>query len=97
MSKPKVLVTRNIFPEWIDYLSENSELDLWEDELPPPRNILLDKVKGIDGILCLLTDKIDSELMNIAGSQLKVISQIAVGFDNIDVKEVPIEMKQKRG
>jgi len=87
MSKPKILVTRNIFPEWIDYLSENSELDLWEDELPPPREILLDKVKGIDGILCLLTDKIDSELMDIAGTQLKVISQIAVGFDNIDIKE----------
>ena len=87
MNKPKVLVTRNIFPEWINYISDNSELDLWEDELPPPRDILLKKVKGIDGILCLLTDKIDSELMDIAGPQLKVISQIAVGFDNININE----------
>ncbi|MBN18827.1 MAG: D-glycerate dehydrogenase [Chloroflexi bacterium] len=87
MSKPKVLVTRKIFPEWIDYISKNAELDLWEDELPPPRDILLNKVKGVDGILCLLTDKIDPELMDIAGSQLKVISQIAVGFDNINIDE----------
>ena len=41
MNKPKVLVTRNIFPEWINYISDNSELDLWEDELPPPRDVLL--------------------------------------------------------
>ena len=51
------------------------------------RDILLEKSRGIDGILCLLTDKIDSEFLDIAGSQLKVISQIAVGFDNIDIPE----------
>ena len=55
--------------------------------MSPSRDILLEKVKGIDGLLCLLTDKVDSELMDIAGPQLKVVSQIAVGFDNIDIPE----------
>ena len=87
MSKPRVLITRKIFPEWIDEVKSVADVDLWEDELPPSREILLEKSKGIDGILCLLTDKIDSEFMDNAGSQLKVISQIAVGFDNIDISE----------
>ena len=51
------------------------------------RQLLLEKVKGVDGLLCLLTDKVDSELMDTAGPQLKVVSQIAVGFDNIDIPE----------
>jgi glyoxylate reductase len=47
--------------------------------------VLLQKVKGLDGLLCLLTDKIDANLMDASGPQIKVISQMAVGFDNIDV------------
>jgi glyoxylate reductase len=53
--------------------------------LPPPYEVLLQKVKGLDGLLCLLTDKIDANLMDASGPQIKVISQMAVGFDNIDV------------
>ena len=55
--------------------------------MPPSRKILLEKSKNIDGILCLLTDKIDGEFMDNAGPQLKVISQIAVGYNNIDIAE----------
>ena len=55
--------------------------------MPPSREVLLEKSKGIDGILCLLTDKIDGEFMDNAGPQLKVISQIAVGYNNIDIAE----------
>jgi lactate dehydrogenase-like 2-hydroxyacid dehydrogenase len=62
-------------------------MELWEDELPPPRDVLLEKSRGVEGILCLLTDGIDAEFMDNAGPQLKVISQIAVGFDNIEVPE----------
>ena len=87
MPKPRVFISRKIFPEWIDKIKSVAEVELWEDELPPSRDILLEKSKGIDGILCLLTDKIDSEFLDTAGSQLKVISQIAVGFDNIDIPE----------
>jgi glyoxylate reductase len=80
-------VTRDIFPEYIDKIRAETDMELWPDELPPPRDVLLEKSKGVDGILCLLTDKIDAEFMDNAGPQLKVISQIAVGFDNIDIPE----------
>jgi glyoxylate reductase len=56
-----------------------------EGELPPPRNVLLENVSEIDGLVSLLTDKIDVELMDKA-FDLKVISNCAVGFDNIDIK-----------
>ncbi len=56
-----------------------------QDELPPSREELLKRVRGVDGLLCLLTDRIDGEVMDEAGGQLKVISNHAVGFDNIDV------------
>lgn len=87
MPKPRVFVTREIFSDAIDDIRSKADLDLWTDELPPPRDELLDRATGIDGILCLLTDKIDREFMDAAGPRLKVISQIAVGFDNIDVHE----------
>ncbi len=61
------------------------EADVWDGELPPSRDNLLKRVRGVDGILSLLTDKIDGEVMDMAGEQLKVISNHAVGFDNIDV------------
>ena len=87
MARPRVFVSRQIFPEALKLISAEADVDLWEDELPPPRDVLLEKVKGIDGLLCLLTDKVDGELLDTAGPQLKVVSQIAVGFDNIDIPE----------
>ena len=60
-------------------------MDLWEDELPPPRDELLRRVAGVDGVLTLLTDRVDDEFLDAAGPQLKVVSNYAVGFDNIDV------------
>ena len=87
MSRPKVFVSRAIFPEWYQEIESEANSELWPDELPPTRDVLLEKVRGVDGLLCLLTDKVDAELMDAAGPQLKVISQIAVGFDNIDVFE----------
>ena len=87
MPKPRVFVTREIFSDALEDIRLAADIDLWTDELPPPRSEILDRAVGVDGILCLLTDKIDREFMDAAGSQLKVISQIAVGFDNIDVPE----------
>lgn len=87
VSKPKVLVTREIFPEALEVISAVAEVDLWTDEMPPPRKVLLEKSAGIEGILCLLNDDIDSEFFEAAGPQLKVVSQIAVGYNNIDVDE----------
>lgn len=86
MSKPKVFVTRVIPDKGLDMLRDFCEVDLWEEELPPSRDELMKHVRGMEGLLTLLTDKIDDEVMDAAGKQLKVISNHAVGFDNIDVQ-----------
>jgi glyoxylate reductase len=85
MSKPKVFVTRAIPDKGFDMIMDFCDVDLWPEELPPGRAELLQHVRGVDGLLCLLTDKIDGEVMDEAGPQLKVISNYAVGVDNIDV------------
>ncbi|MBI3538608.1 MAG: D-glycerate dehydrogenase [Chloroflexi bacterium] len=84
MPKPKVFVSRIIPDEGLNMLRAIAETEVWQDELPPPRDVLLSKVKQSDGLVSLLTDKIDGELMD-ANPRLKVISQMAVGYDNIDV------------
>jgi len=85
MPRPKVFVTRAIPEEGFKMIRGFCEVDLWLNELPPTRDELLQHVRGVDGLLCLLTDTIDGEVMDRAGSQFKVISNYAVGFDNIDV------------
>lgn len=86
MAKPKVFVARKMAQEALDMIADAAEMDLWEGELPPPRDVLLKRVPDIDGLLSLLTDKVDAELMD-AAPRLKVVSNMAVGFDNIDVPE----------
>ncbi|HIE51224.1 MAG TPA: D-glycerate dehydrogenase [Armatimonadetes bacterium] len=85
MSRPKVWITRLIPEKGLDLVRDFADTEVWEDELPPPREVILEKVQGKDGLLPLLTDKIDAEVMDAAGPQLKVISNYAVGYDNIDV------------
>ena len=58
---------------------------MWDDELPPPRDELLRRIAGCDGVLTLLTDRVDDEFLDAAGPGLKVVSNYAVGFDNVDV------------
>ena len=83
--RPRVFVARRIPDEGIDPVAAACEMDLWPDELPPPRDELLRRVAGCDGVLTLLTDKVDDAFLDAAGPQLKVVSNYAVGFDNIDV------------
>lgn len=85
MSKPKVFITRQILDSGMQLLQKDCTIDLWQGELPPPYDILLQRIRGVDGFLCLLTDRIDAAVMDAAGSQLKVISNHAVGYDNIDI------------
>lgn len=56
-------------------------------KLSAPRDILVESVKGVDGIYCCLNDKIDKEVLDAAGPKLKVVSTISVGVDHIDVAE----------
>ena len=81
----RVLVTRRIPEAGLAAVRAVAEVDLWDDELPPPREVLLERVRGVDGLLSLLTDRVDSELLDSAGPGLKVVSNYAVGYDNIDV------------
>jgi len=85
MLRPKVFVTRPIPEKGFEVVRDFCDVNLWPSELPPTRDDLLQHVREVDGLLCLLTDKIDGEVMDEAGPQLKVISNHAVGFDNIDV------------
>ncbi|OUL21365.1 D-glycerate dehydrogenase [Nostoc sp. T09] len=78
----KVFITRRL-PTDLAQLNAIASVEVWPERQPPPYEILLHKVKEVDGLLCLLTDRIDEQL--IASSSLKVISQMAVGYDNIDV------------
>ncbi len=86
MTKPKVFVTRRIPQAALDKLEPQVEMKIWPGELPPPYETLLEKVRGIDALLCLLTDRIDRPLMEAARTSIKVISQMAVGYDNIDIQ-----------
>ncbi len=85
MSKPRVFVTRIILESGLELVREFCEAEIWPDELPPTRQEILRGVRGVDGLLCLLTDRIDTEIMETAGPRLKVISNHAVGVDNVDV------------
>ena len=83
--RPRVLVTRPIPDVGLAEVRAVADVDLWPGELPPPREVLLERVQGIDGLLSLLTDRVDAELLDSAGPGLKVVSNFAVGYDNIDV------------
>jgi len=85
MSKPKVVVTRRVPRAGLERVREVCDVRLWDSDEPIPRATLLDWVKGIDGLYCLLTERIDDELLDAAGPSLKVVSTISVGYDHIDV------------
>lgn len=85
--KPRVLVTRRIPQEGLNILEESCQVEVSDYDGVMPREVLLQKVKGVDGILCLLNDDIDWEVMEAAGQNLWVISNYAVGYDNIDIEE----------
>ena len=61
------------------------DVDVWPQDAPPPRAALLERVAGAHGLLCLISERIDAELLDAAGPQLKVVSQLAVGVDNVDL------------
>jgi glyoxylate reductase len=82
---PKIFVTRRLPEGAMQMLNENFEVQCNPHDRVLTRQELLDGVKGKDGILPLLTDRIDDELLDAAGAQLKVVANYAVGYNNIDV------------
>jgi len=79
-----VFVTRHLTPEAEEKLNAYCDVEYWDEETPPPHDILLEKSRHADGLICLLTDPIDRTVIENA-PKLKVISQVAVGVDNIDL------------
>ncbi|MGG1573453.1 2-hydroxyacid dehydrogenase [Fictibacillus sp. NRS-1165] len=90
--RPTIYITRLLPKDVIDKLSIDLNVRMWEEEeIPVPREILLREIKNADGLLCLLTDMVDEEVINEA-TRLKIISNMAVGFNNIDIHSA-----QKKG
>jgi len=88
-SRPRVLVTRSdLPPSALQILSEKCELDIAPNDYPIERDQLLKKVVGIDALYCMITEKVDGEVLDAAGPQLKVISTMSVGYDHLDINEI---------
>jgi lactate dehydrogenase-like 2-hydroxyacid dehydrogenase len=83
--RPRVYVTRRIPQCGLDMLEGTCQLRIWEGDLPPPREVIRQEIADCEGLLSLVSDPIDAEIIT-AGDRLRVISQYAVGVDNIDLK-----------
>ena len=86
MPKPKVYVTRELPERGLKIISERFDAEVWPEYAPPPKSVMIEKAKDVDALASLLSDKIDAEVFN-AAPKLKIVAQLAVGFDNIDVQE----------
>lgn len=84
MSKPKVLATRPLFPVARAILDEHFEMEYWTRPERIPRAELLLRVADKDALICLLTEKVDAELL-AAAPKLRIAATLSVGYDNIDV------------
>jgi len=84
--KPKVYVTREMPERGLRIIKERFEAEVWPDYAPPPKKTIIEKAVKVDALATLLSDKIDAEVFD-AAPNLKIVAQMAVGFDNIDVTE----------
>jgi len=83
--RPKLFVTRELFTDVIEKLKKYYDVELWDRYQPPPYETLLEKVKEVDALASLLSDRIDCNLLQQA-KRLRIVAQYAVGYDNIDVE-----------
>jgi glyoxylate reductase len=83
--KPKIYITRKLPEPVVIRLSEICEVKMWDkEEEPVPRSILEKEIQEVDGLYCLLTESIDRDLLHL-GTRLRIVSNMAVGYNNIDV------------
>ncbi|MGP4079080.1 2-hydroxyacid dehydrogenase [Pseudalkalibacillus sp. R45] len=84
--KPTIYITRKIDDQIVEKIRETCEVEMWpEEDTPVPRSVLEEKIQKIDGLFCLLTETIDKTLLEKA-ENLKVVSNLAVGYNNIDIQ-----------
>ena len=86
MSKPRVYVTREMPERGLRIIKERFDTEVWTDYAPPPKKTIIEKAAKADALATQLSDKIDAEVYD-AAPKLKIVAQMAVGFDNIDVAE----------
>ncbi|MBV8515553.1 MAG: D-glycerate dehydrogenase [Acidobacteria bacterium] len=84
MAKARVFATRPLFPAAQQILNANCEVEYWTQAERVSKEELLRKVKDKDGLVCLLTEKVNDELLR-AAPKLRIAANVAVGFDNIDL------------
>lgn len=84
LNKPSIYITRKIPNELFEHYEDYYDLRMWEKSEPVPRERLLQEVKEVDGLLCMISEEIDDDLLQ-AAPNLKVVANCAVGYDNIDV------------
>ena len=88
MTRPKIFIARIIPDLGLRFVNEHFPADAWSHEQPPTKDQLIEHSRGVDGLLCTLTERVDGDLMDSIGSQLKVISSMSVGVDHIDIAAV---------
>lgn len=81
----KVFLTRQIPGITLEELKKIHDVDIWSGPGAIPRETLLEKIKSVDAVISMLTEKIDTEVLETAGPQLKIVANYAIGFDNIDL------------
>jgi len=86
LPKPKVYVTREMPERGLRIIKEKFDAEIWRDYTPPPKKTIVEKAAKVDALATLLSDKIDAEVFD-AAPNLKIVAQMAVGFDNIDITE----------
>ncbi len=84
MALPRVFVTRRLPELGLQMMAKQADLEVWPGDMPPPADVIRDKVRDCEGLVTLLTDRIDASIMD-AGPKLKIISNFAVGVNNIDL------------
>jgi glyoxylate reductase len=84
--RPRVFVTRRVPENVRAELQRSFEIDFHDEELPLPRDELLARAVGCDGLVTMLTDRVDAELLDAPGPQLRAVANYAVGLDNIDLE-----------
>jgi len=86
MPKLKIYVTRELPERGLNVIKKHFDAEVWPEYAPPPKKTIIEKAKNVDALVSLLSDKIDKEVFDVA-PKLKIVSQLAVGFDNIDIPE----------
>lgn len=85
--RARVFVTRDLPGTGLTRLRSAADVEVWPERLPPPPEVLRERAAPADGLITLLTDQVDADLLD-ACPRLRVVANVAVGYDNLDVAEL---------